>query len=515
MRRLASFLVMVAVAGSLGYAHAQEDTIVVLTTPQGKLAIEFFPQDAPNHVSNFLDMAENMYDSTLFHRIIPGFMIQGGDPNTSINADLPPSEWGKGGPPHTLDAEFNDIMHNRGIVSMARASDPDSAGSQFFIVHQDSNFLDGQYTVFGRLATQDSYDTLDNIASVPTDSSDRPVEPDSVRMISVEILTRSQAEDAGLDLLDQGPPARAGEPAQPLQRDNMFTDETLNFSIAFPPGWVVQRGLGEESPDVVAVSPLTGALPSAMSIYVDNATGNTLDTVIQSKVENLEQLEAQGGSFQILNQERVTVNEQEVFILDASDMFESPTGPVDIKYREVTLVFPDTIYTFLLSSEAANFDSDLALFQASLESLVILSVPPPAGGGCLIATAAYGSEMAPQIQQLRELRDHSLMKTAAGSGFVEWFNSIYYSFSPGVADYERENPVFRDAVRLLITPMVHTLSLLNHIDMETEAQVVLYGSAAILAVGFTYLGIPLISLGILLEGGRRPKSNPPAKAYPR
>jgi cyclophilin family peptidyl-prolyl cis-trans isomerase len=128
------------------YAVAQyDDKLVVLETNLGNITIDFFPNDAPNHVDNFIGLAESgFYDGVIFHRIIPGFMIQGGDPNT-INGD--PSTWGTGGPSTSVDAEFNSIKHNRGIVSMARSADPNSAGSQFFIVHGDSNFLDEQYTV--------------------------------------------------------------------------------------------------------------------------------------------------------------------------------------------------------------------------------------------------------------------------------------------------------------------------------------------------------------------------------
>ena len=107
-------------------------------------------------------------------------MIQGGDPNT-INGD--PNTWGQGGPEgKTLDAEFNKIKHDRGIVSMARSSDPNSAGSQFFIVHKDSNFLDQEYTVFGRIATESSFNTLDKIAAVQTGTNDRPINPEEVRI---------------------------------------------------------------------------------------------------------------------------------------------------------------------------------------------------------------------------------------------------------------------------------------------------------------------------------------------
>ena len=139
-------------------SFAQEtEKLVILHTNSGDLVIEFFPENAPNHVDNFITLTENgFYDGTVFHRVMPGFMIQGGDPKTKAVEDADISQWGTGNPGYFIDQEFNDIKHNRGIVSMARSSDPNSAGSQFFIVHKDSNFLDGQYTVFGRLVTQES-----------------------------------------------------------------------------------------------------------------------------------------------------------------------------------------------------------------------------------------------------------------------------------------------------------------------------------------------------------------------
>ncbi|MDB9722022.1 peptidylprolyl isomerase [Nitrosopumilus sp.] len=129
------FLILIGF-GNYSFAITAEP-VVVIETNLGNLVIEFFPADATEHVKNFLFLSSgerSYYDNTLFHRIIPGFMIQGGDPNT-VNGD--PNTWGQGGPDTKLDAEFNNIKHDRGIVSMARSADPNSAGSQFFIVHQD------------------------------------------------------------------------------------------------------------------------------------------------------------------------------------------------------------------------------------------------------------------------------------------------------------------------------------------------------------------------------------------
>jgi peptidyl-prolyl cis-trans isomerase B (cyclophilin B) len=145
----------------------------VIKTKFGEMEIVFFSEKAPKHVENFLSLAKSgFYNGTIFHRVIPGFMIQGGDPNTK---DLnKPETYGMGGPSHRLKAEFNDIPHRRGILSMARTNDPNSAGSQFFIVVKDSNFLDGQYTAFGEVVK--GMEVADKIVGLPRNARDLPSE---------------------------------------------------------------------------------------------------------------------------------------------------------------------------------------------------------------------------------------------------------------------------------------------------------------------------------------------------
>ena len=145
----------------------------IIKTKFGDMEVVFFPEKAPKHVENFIALAKSgFYNGTIFHRVIPGFMIQGGDPNTK---DLnKPETYGQGGPSQRLKAEFNDIPHRRGIVSMARTNDPNSAGSQFFIVVKDSNFLDGQYTVFGEVVK--GMEVADKIVNLPKNSRDLPNE---------------------------------------------------------------------------------------------------------------------------------------------------------------------------------------------------------------------------------------------------------------------------------------------------------------------------------------------------
>ncbi|MBA5862680.1 MAG: peptidylprolyl isomerase [Nitrospira sp. CR1.1] len=138
----------------------------------GQIVLRFFPDVAPNHVKNFTDLAKKgFYNGTTFHRVIPGFMIQGGDPN-SKNPDR--ASHGMGGPGHNVKAEFNSKPHKRGTLSMARANDPDSAGSQFFICVNDANFLDWQYTVFGEV--QSGLDVVDKVVGAKRDGRDNPLE---------------------------------------------------------------------------------------------------------------------------------------------------------------------------------------------------------------------------------------------------------------------------------------------------------------------------------------------------
>ncbi len=159
------------------------ETTAVIETKFGNITIKFFPDVAPGHVKNFLDLAKNgTYDNTVFHRVIPGFMIQGGDPTSKDPAKR--RAYGTGGPGYTIKAEFNSKPHKRGTLSMARAASPDSAGSQFFICVKDSAFLDRQYTVFGEVVS--GMEAVDQIVSQPRDANDNPNERIEMKVKIVE-----------------------------------------------------------------------------------------------------------------------------------------------------------------------------------------------------------------------------------------------------------------------------------------------------------------------------------------
>jgi peptidyl-prolyl cis-trans isomerase B (cyclophilin B) len=153
-----------------------------IETNFGKISFKLLPELAPETVRNFEKLAKSgFYDGTLFHRVIPGFMIQGGDPNTKTDNK---GSWGMGGPGYNIKAEFSSSSHLRGIVSMASSQDPNSAGSQFFIVTADSTFLDRQYTVFGEVT--EGMDVADKIVNLNKDSNDCPLEKIPMIHVTVE-----------------------------------------------------------------------------------------------------------------------------------------------------------------------------------------------------------------------------------------------------------------------------------------------------------------------------------------
>jgi len=154
---------------------------VNIETNHGNILFDLLPELAPETVRNFEKLVrDGFYDTTLFHRVIPGFMIQGGDPNTKTDNK---GSWGMGGPGYSIKAEFSSRSHLRGIVSMARSADPNSAGSQFFIVTSDSAFLDREYTVFGQI--KEGMDIADKIVNVQKDGNDCPLE--KVQMLKVSL----------------------------------------------------------------------------------------------------------------------------------------------------------------------------------------------------------------------------------------------------------------------------------------------------------------------------------------
>ena len=470
------------------------DPVVVLETVSGEIVIEFFSNDAPNHVDNFLKLTKDgKYDGTIFHRIIDGFMIQGGDPLTAVPG-VSMSKWGTGDPGYSIDAEFNDISHERGIVSMARSNSPNSAGSQFFIVHKDSTFLDGEYTVFGRIITQTSFDTLDKIAELETLPNNQALQTSFAALNKATIKDRSEISG----ILDLKLPTRTNVPLM-QQEPELYTNNYLGISFESPVGWLIQSPPKTESsvPDLVVLGPQTDFSSPAISISIDGTSG-TLDDEIKNMHNRISPLIAQ-KVLTLKDEGKTSIDNNPAYIFRATGEFENLNDVVrEIGFATIVFVNDDRVYTIQYTNHLNDYYNYEDEVKDMLESFKLIHSGPDSttytldetsqesnteqseGGGCLIATAAFGSEMAPQVQFLREIRDDTVMSTQSGTAFMTGFNQFYYLFSPYVADYERENPVFKEAVKVTLTPLLTSLTLLNYVDVDTEEEMLGYGIGIIL-----------------------------------
>ena len=492
-------LVLLACAAA-PLAAAQEPELVVLETRAGQIAIELFWDDAPRHAANFAGLAsEGFYDGTVFHRIIPGFMIQGGDPLTR-EGEATMARWGTGSPPGSVDQEFNDIRHVRGIVSMARSADPDSAGSQFFIVHADSGFLDGQYTVFGRVVTQEGLDALDAIAALRTGTADRPVDWQAAVVESARTAPAS-----GLDLLELDAPARTAPPevaAPPSAAPARYASEELGFSFKPPAGWLLQEPVGENAPDVVVLMPGPD-LPPSISFTVDNTRGMTLEEITTERMEAIAPAIESGG-LEVLSTLDRAVGGRDASLTSA----QAPALGGQVRFAEATVVSGERVYVIAYVSTESDHARYMADYNAVLDSVEFAGAAAP-GGGCLIATAAYGTELAPAVQRLREARE-GLAGTGPGAAFLSAFNHAYYAFSPAVADLERQSPELRSLVRAASAPMIHALGIVS--PAQTDAQFVALGALALLAGAGMYAGAPAAAVLLTRDLGRRARARPRASA---
>ena len=504
LKLLTTVTILVFCFTSTALAFAQnDDKIVIFHTEFGHLAIELFSDDAPNTVENFLKLAESdFYDKTIFHRIIKGFMIQGGDPNTK---ESDKSVWGQGGPGYNLKAEFNSIKHDRGIVSMARSMHPDSASSQFFIVHDPSYHLDEQYTVFGRIITQESYDTLDKIATLQTTSDSKgymtiPLELEKAEIKKTDIVTRSNLAN----ILPLDAPERIESLA--IKEISRYSNAEYGFSFMPQQGWALQEG-GYESDSVVLVAlglDKDGGSPSII-FEVLESNDASFKEFLEPHLEKYHELD-DGVTFDLLSEEYNKIgdgyNGLEITALQTAGSSDT------MKFKQVFLEGTNFNYVISYASHQDYFDDGIVSFNNILDSFLIttyaVSDTSPENvivledkdfnetekGGCLIATATFGTEMAPQVQFLREIRDNVVLQTESGTSFMTGFNQFYYSFSPTIADYERENPIFKEAVKLAITPLLASLTLLQFADTGSESEMLGYGIGVILLNIGIYFAIP-------------------------
>lgn len=346
-----------------------DSKVAVIETKFGNMVIEFFPNDAPKTVANFINLTENgFYDGTKFHRIIPNFMIQGGDPLSKDNSLE--QQWGTGSSGNTIDAEFNNIKHMRGIVSMARSKDPNSASSQFFIVHKDSNFLDKQYTAFGRLATQESYNILDSIALLETNHNvtngmplDAPTDLSSAEIHSIKIKNLSEISNT-LNL---------GEPERIILHSSFtegnYTNTLFGFSFQAPSGWILQEPpkTQPQTPDVIVVDPQDKEFNAVIAFLVEDKNKTSLDQHIKNTRKNLQPL-IDAGRIQILSEENKNIEGLNAHITDAKGGFTLKDKIFIIMYKEIVLESDNKFYTVTYTNQEKNFVSGLTAFNNVLDS---------------------------------------------------------------------------------------------------------------------------------------------------
>ncbi len=421
-------------------------------------------------------------------------MIQAGDP---LSKD-PESQslWGTSGSEQKIKAEFNTIKHNRGILSMARTNDPNSASSQFFIVHEDSNNLDEKYTVFGRIVTQESFDTLDKIASLETEAKDVPTDPEQAKILTAKVVQRSEISD----LLDLDEPERViastiqpTVQTEPTAEFELYSNNKLGISLLVQAGWTVQepQKTAPDVPDVVFMGPQVGELPPVISIGIMLTEGKTLQQFIDERKAAF-QPTIDAGLLELISENMSVINEKEVWVVHAIGS-TGGSNPVIYKSAQAVIHTFEKFYIVSYTNSEEDFETHKANYEKAIDSFSIqgdgiqpLSIASAdettqeEGGGCLIATATFGSELAPQVQQLRELRDETVLQTESGTAFMKQFNQFYYSFSPTIADLERENPAFKEAVKVTITPLLASLSILNHVDIDSEQEMLGYGIGIIL-----------------------------------
>ena len=497
---------------SLEEIEKMKNTAVLITMREGTLMIQLFPEDAPNTVKSFLELVESgFYDGIVFHRIIPGFMIQTGDPNT-IGPNSDRSTWGQGGPGYSINEEFNTIQHDRGIVSMARSNHPDSAGSQFFIVHKDNNQLDGKYTVFGRLVPG-MPQALDTIAELPTNRNNQPLDASKATILETSIIE-------GFSTYAFPAPERNDSLVKKVKVQGGITDRYFNelHDVTFnvPYRWVVVEGEGDNL--TLTIEP--GVLEHSVQRTIEES-GFTPQVLVGSEPRNLstESAGVPTGFFSLKSGDDPKILNNYIFQNDAgrkahlvisTQNIQTPTETAQFKIAQIHFSNADTNYSVIHINLTDWFRYEINAFDFTVKNFEIMidgkmqnigfgdhpvfqqliidsrlkpepeSLPPARIGGCLIATAAYGSELAPQVQQLRELRDNIVLQTESGTSFMASFNQFYYSFSPAVADYERENPAFKEAVKLTLTPLLTSLTLLQYVDIDSESEMLGYGISIIL-----------------------------------
>jgi peptidyl-prolyl cis-trans isomerase B (cyclophilin B) len=416
---------------------------------------------------------------------------------------------------------------------MARSNDPDSAGSQFFIVAKDSPHLDGQYTAFGRLIPGIPQQ-LDHIESLRTDSNNAPLDLLQATIMTAKIL--EPYTSASISLPDRNQSIIKNVQSSTTGGDkNIYHNSLHSITFDIPYRWEVIESTGKQfgviiEPDstehnaqaqieqsgfipkvIVTAEPRDPREDAGVSTAFFSLEGGDDPKILSNYV-----FESEDGrkAHLITTTQNLTVtpeygSEKES---DQSWQFLTPEPDETVQFKIIQLNFINSEfqYSIIYVNVTEWFRYELSAFTQTVDNFEIMidgriqpinfetnpifktliavakekpepeSLPPARIGGCLIATATYGSELAPQVQLLREIRDNTVLQTQSGISFMTAFNQFYYSFSPTIADYERENVIFKEAVKITLTPLLASLALLQYADIDSESEMLGYGIGIIL-----------------------------------
>jgi peptidyl-prolyl cis-trans isomerase B (cyclophilin B) len=401
---------------------------------------------------------------------------------------------------------------------MARSNHVDTAGSQFFIVHRDSNHLDGKYTVFGRLVPG-LPNALDRIASLETDVNNAPLDLLESTIITAEIL--EPYTSANISIPDKNQSITESEQRSEGKTD-VYYNSLHHVKFDLPYRWTVTEATGKQfgvilEPDQSLEHNVRAQIEKSGFVPKVIVTAEPRDPREDAGVSTAF-FSVQGGDDpKILGNYVFTSDDgrKAHLITTTQELPVTPEdgtekGTVQFKIIQLTFINSEFQYSIVYVNVTEWFRYELGAFLQTVDNFEVMidgkmqpidfddssvfrqliadakakpepeSLPPVRIGGCLIATATYGSELAPQVQLLREIRDNTVLQTQSGTSFMTAFNQFYYSFSPAIADYERENTVFKETVKLALTPLLASLTLLQHADIDSEYDMLGYGIGIIL-----------------------------------
>jgi len=289
-----------------------------------------------------------------------------------------------------------------------------------------------------------------------------------------------------------------------LANAETFYNENYHFKIDYQSKWIVIEPTKNDQQVIVPIITLLNkddpSFPTNIHILTETVQNFTLSSYYDV---NFLQIKEYFGPLGLGVQEQgnTTINENPAYFIQYGWTAQSDNNStIQLVAKQYILQKDDTFYVITYTQPQESSKVSLSQFEEIISTFqfldkdaatdIVTSSDQPKKGGCLIATAAYGSEFAPQVQQLREVRDNVLYSTYSGSAFMTGFDSIYYAFSPTVADWERENSFFKKAVKIVITPLISTLSILNYVDIDSEAEMISYGFGIILLNTGMYFGVP-------------------------